>query len=1013
MTALHLVREDHNSSGASSSRSNTDAPRRSLLNSGATPTRELKPVATPDQLSVEDADVLFRALARWRPDDSGQSAVLAEERDRAEATQDFLNFFNIGDPATYDPTRRWGKSIGRDRLRIPLGRTPGGIYYHDFKQEPEGGHGPHGSMVAFTGGGKSDGLVSTVLATCIEHSPDEVQFILGDFKGAATFAPIETLPHVHGVVSNLEESADLLNRFVDSVMGELNYRQEILKAHDIQNALQWNIKRKRDFARDGGSVLEPMPALFTVIDEFGEATTLRPDLVDLFVSYNRLGRSLWCHALYASQHADSGRLEKIEANLGYRMAGKVTNVMRSREALGHGVPGSERAFTDLKNSPPGTFLVAIDGELEPPFRFWYTSSDYIPPSQRPNDTPDELVEQEIKPHRFTAEVAALPAVDAEHKNASDGESADSEQDDTHLDDDDVDRPMVSKVLSDQIARVRPKKFHRPLWRPPLKDTPELGIDELLAEHMGEQWEPSDTLHGNLVVPVARVDEAFRAAQYPQLLDLAGAGGNVGIVGAPQTGKSTSVLSLITALAMTHSPEQVQIYGIDLGGGLLPAISGLPHVGMVTTSDPNRMRRIMETVTRVYNTRSRAFEAATQGTDDSFTIRDYRARKLGIDKRPYPDDGFGDVFLVVDGLTALKQRHEALHGEIVQLVQSGLSYGIHLIYTNDKWSTVNHEINSKTDSRIELRLVDRSESRMTPHGALRPADYTVPDQPGRGLRTGGLHTLAPIPNPVGTQLSDHVATIRNQWASHKVAFVPRMLPDRVLYTELDHEPGKVTIGTGEQNPTVTLDFAASNHLIVVGDGQSGKSTALVSIAQAVREAFPDAGIFVADNHRDMAAVQGATGYFTEHPEIRTLFQQIAIGSKKQKAAIPSDAQSRARTAFQGKRTFLFIDDLHMLSGGSPTENPLAPLLEFIPGARDIGLHLIVAHTSASWTRYNTNPTMTALERGHSGVIILDGDRREGEIRFGHKPQRQLAPGRGLLAYRRSSEFIQIALPENLA
>lgn len=1011
MTALHLVREDYNEPSANGTHTNTDAPKRSLLNSGATPTRELKPVATPDQLSVEEADILFRSLARWRPDDSGQSAVLAEERDKAEATQDFLNFFNIGDPATYDPTRRWGKSVGRDRLRIPLGRTPGGIYYHDFKQEPEGGHGPHGSMVAFTGGGKSDGLVTTVLVTGIEHSPDDVQFILGDFKGAATFSPVESLPHVHGVVSNLEDSADLLNRFVDAVMGELNYRQEILKEYGLQNALQWNIKRNRDIARTGESELEPMPALFCIIDEFGEATTLRPDLVDLFVSYNRLGRSLWCHALYASQHADSGRLEKIEANLGYRMAGKVTNVMRSREALGHGVPGSERAFTDLKNSPPGTFLVAIDGELEAPFRFWYTSSEYVPPSQRHNETPDELVEQEIKPHRFTAEVAPLPAADAERKNTEDTEQTDSEQTDDHLDDDE-DRPMTCKVLSDQIARARPKRFHRPLWRPPLKDTPQLGIDELLTEQTGQQWAPTDTLNGNLVVPVARVDEPYRAAQYPQLLDLAAAGGNVGIVGAPQTGKSTSVLSLITALAMTHSPEQVQIYAIDLGGGLLPAISGLPHVGMVTTSDPNRMRRIMETVTRLYNTRSRAFEAATQGTDESFTIRDYRARRLGTDKRPYPDDGFGDVFLVVDGLTALKQRHEALHAQIVQLVQSGLSYGIHLIYTNDKWSTVNHEINSKTDSRIELRLLDRSESRMTPHGALRPADYTVPDQPGRGLRAGGLHTLAPIPHPVGTALSDHVATIRDQWSSHKDAFVPRMLPERVLYTQLDHEPGKVTIGTGEQNHTVTLDFEASNHLIVAGDGQSGKTTALISIAQAVREAFPDAGIFVADNQRDMAAVQGTSGYFTEHPDIRTLFHQIAIGSSKQKAAITGDAQSRARTRYEGRRTFLFIDDLDRYSAGGTVDNPLAPLLELIPSARDIGLHLIVSHTTVAWQRYNTNPVMSALDRGHSGVIILDGDRREGEIRYGHKAERQLAPGRGLLAYRRHSEYIQIALPENL-
>ena len=700
-------------------------PQRSLLNSGGTASRELWFAARPDQLSLTQAESIYRNLARYRPDDGGAVDLLATAREKADATEDFLAYFNIGDPATYDPTRRWGKASGRDRLRIPLGRTLGGVYIHDFKQGPEGGCGPHGSMVAFTGGGKSEALRSLVVAFGVEHSPDEVQFILGDFKGAATFTPVEGLPHVHGVVSNLEDSADLLNRFVDAVMGELTYRQELLKTHGFDGAREWNMKRNKDITRTGTSELEPMPALFVIIDEFGEATTLRPDLIDLFVSFNRVGRSLWMHALYASQHADSGRLEKVEANLGYRMAGKVTSGQRSREALGHGVAGAEKAFTDLKNAPPGSFFAAVDGELVPRFRFWYTSSPYVPADPNASTQHTEPTEEPVEPHRFTVAVAALPAVEVPNRN-DDDETAD--QPAAENEPDHADQPAVCKVLCDQIGRARPKNFHRQLWLPPLKDTPAVGIDELLQDHTGHPWQPDDTLDGGLIVPIARVDEAYRAAQYPQLVDLAGAGGHVGIVGAPQSGKFTTVQSLAMGLAMTHSPQRVQIYGIDLGGGLLPALSGLPHVGLLTTSDTNRMRRIMETVSTVLDTRRRSFEEANSGDNDSFTIRDYRARKFGDAEGNYPDDGFGDVFLIIDGLTALKTRHEDLHAKVVSMIQEGLSYGVHLIYTNDKWTTVNHEINSKTDSRLELRLLDRAESKMTPHGAARPT--TTPCRPSQ-------------------------------------------------------------------------------------------------------------------------------------------------------------------------------------------------------------------------------------------------------------------------------------------
>ena len=187
-----------------------------------------------------------------------------------------------------------------------------------------------------------------------------------------------------------------------------------------------------------------------------------------------------------------------------------------------------------------------------------------------------------------------------------------------------------------------------VWLPPLDEPPSL--DELLPplavdERVGlqAQW-PG---RGRLAAPVGVVDRPFEQRRDPLLVELDGAGGNVVVVGGPQSGKSTLLRSMLCALALTHTPWEVQFFCLDFGGGALRGLDGLPHLsGVAGRRDTEAVRRTVAEVAALIDERETRF--ATLGVD---SIATYRRRRAAGE---VTDDPFGDVFLVVDGWGTFRQ-----------------------------------------------------------------------------------------------------------------------------------------------------------------------------------------------------------------------------------------------------------------------------------------------------------------------------------------------------------------------
>ena len=290
------------------------------------------------------------------------------------------------------------------------------------------------------------------------------------------------------------------------------------------------------------------------------------------------------------------------------------------------------------------------------------------------------------------------------------------------------RPQRPRHRVDRLNAAGPPAHQ--IWLPPL-GAPEpldrvIGALALSDERGLTTVDPRGW--GRLRAPVAIVDRPFTQRRDALVVDLTGSAGHVAIVGGPQSGKSTLLRTLISALALTHTPREVTFYGLDFGGGALVALQELPHVGAVVgRHDADAVRRTVGEVAAVLAQREREHGAAAAA--------ELRRQPRGL-------GAHGDLFLIVDGWGTLRSDYDDLEPLITDIAARGLSYGVHVVVTATRWADLRPALRDLLSTRLELRLGDPSESVVT-----RKAAASVPERtPGRGLVHDGAHFLTLTPSP---------------------------------------------------------------------------------------------------------------------------------------------------------------------------------------------------------------------------------------------------------------------------
>ena len=931
-------------------------------------------LAAPDQLSLTRIDTLVRLMARHCIGVGG-----ATEVDGLSADLDLPMLLNINDLESFDARTAWAARTAADRLRVPIGvAVDGSPIELDLKESAEGGMGPHGMLIGATGSGKSELLRTLVMALAFTHSSETLNFVLVDFKGGATFAGLDRLPHVSAVITNLADEAGLVDRMRDALRGELVRRQELLRAAG-------NFSSVRDYeqARVKGAPLTPLPTLCVIVDEFSELIATHADFIDLFVMIGRLGRSLGVHLLLASQRLDDGRIHQLEGHLSYRVGLRTFSAMESRSVIG--VPDAYELPSD-----PGNGYLRSDVATITRFKAAYVSGPY---RLRSSKIRQEIIQSRVLPYGITHQPLSMIPTEPEPQESVEARD---------------DGPITASVMSVMASRLidQGPPAHR-VWLPPLENSPSL--DQVLPPLLPDPDHGLRPAHSGteyfLRVPLGLIDKPFDQIRDLLALDLAGVGGHAGIAGGPQSGKSTLLLSLISGLALTHSPTEVQFYCLDFGGGALSAIAELPHVGGVTgRHDPDRVSRTVAEIFQILTDRERRF--AELNITGMTAFREMRANG------ELPEERFGDIFLVVDGWFTLRQEFETPETTVREIAGRGLNYGIHILLTATRWSEMHHTMRDKIGNRLELRLGDPVESGIDLRAAAQ-----VPKQAGRGLTDGKLHFIGALPRIDGINSAEDllsrgtrhlVGSVVDSWTGPSAPPV-RTLPAILPISGLPPAEGdlRVAIGLDEtQLKPVWHDFRTLPHLTVLGDNESGKTNLLRLVAEAVTSRYTasEAKILAVDYRREL---------FESVPEEYRLGYSVSGDTARQAAAdalaglkprLPgpniTPDQLRRRDWWKGPLLFLLIDDYELLTGA---DNPLTGLIPLLPQAADIGMHVVLSRAAAGNMRLSMDPFLRRLQELNTPDVALSCPPTEGPLIGGIRP-RLLPPGRALLCTRRGGKLI---------
>lgn len=999
--------------------------------------------AVADQMSRQDAEAFAEGMARWRLAEAYETLdVGGAERFMA---RDILAYYGIDDAADIDFEALWAPRSdinSGQRLRIPLGNRADNreLFFLDLKESSQGGHGPHGVMAGTTGSGKTEMLRTALVSLLLGHPPQNMQLMLADLKGGSGVKPFAGVPHVAHIITDLEDDQSLLDRFVDAMWGEIARRKALCDRAGADDATEYN-KMRAARAAVGQDQLPPLPVLIVIIDEFAELFKMMASsgVQDALDQICRQGRALWVHLLMASQEIDS-RAEKLLANMGYRLALKAQT---QAAATAVGVPNA----VNLRSSGDSYFLLGNPAGADvTKFRSEWLWREYRKPGIE--DLEDDGSASAgpsvtyFAPQLFSTARTPIPASDtSEHgPGAPDSAPAIAASAAEPVDGEEVGnaalmRPKVARIIIDQLRQVDFEPYR--LWQPPL-DAP-WSIETLVNRHLGREWRDGYARTPDLVFPIGVVDRPFKHDQHPLALDVAGPGANVLIVGAQGSGKTTALQDLICAAAMTHTPAQVQFYCLALSSAALTSVEGLPHVGGVAEGlDRDGVRRSVFELTALLKSRQRSF-----GEHRVMSMEVFRRRKFGDDPGEVPEDGYGDVFLVIDNYAGLASDYEVLLDPVSKLIKEGPTFGIHVVVTAAKASELRPEVRNSfgVGSRVELRLGETTDAIL-----VKPLmATTVPaDRPGRGMiaqnyeRRGadpvGLHTLMARPTTEagagdGFDSRSVVHAVRQHAVRYTAAPKVRRLPQRVTPPDLARvaagDASTATVPVWALSETEQLMYFEGQHLLITGLAKCGRTSACAAVMAELARVYapgaegqpaqPGTGraaqVWLVDPRRQLhsALDPSYVHRVASTPSmIKTRMTELAAVLAGREPDDNTPGVQLGQQSWTGPEIWLVIDDAQRLPAGF--DSPLEPIARFVESAADVGLRIIYTRAFGGFvSAMGADPVFRKLRESRAALLVMDSDPDDGFIQ-GRWKGHPMPPGRGfLMNTTESGIYVQVADP----
>jgi S-DNA-T family DNA segregation ATPase FtsK/SpoIIIE len=443
--------------------------------------------------------------------------------------------------------RRWSRHRSNPGLPAVVGVDAGGAHAIDLVTD-----GPHALIGGTTGAGKSELLQTWVMALAATHAPDRLTFVLIDYKGGSAFDRCARLPHVVGLVTDLDEQ--LGSRALRSLDAEIRRREQVLRDAGVADI----------HALRGLPSGPDLPRLVVIIDEFATLAADLPGFLDALVSVAQRGRSLGLHLVLATQRPHGAINDNIRTNTNLRIALRMLDAGDSVDVLG------TRDAAAIDRRLPGRALSTVGGEA--PVAWHAARVDSIDGGDAPPDLDGAPIV-----------VTALDAF---------GQPLDADRPETRTTARrcGTGRDRLVGLVVDAFAQSGLRPPRRP-WLPPLPDV--LGPDALAGPTGAGATAPSaDAPVGRLApLPLGLTDEPDQQRQRVWHWD-PGAG-PLTVYGMPGSGKTGAVLAVIDALARTTGVDDCHLYVVGSTSPELLATGELPQVGAVITIDErSRIDRLL-------------------------------------------------------------------------------------------------------------------------------------------------------------------------------------------------------------------------------------------------------------------------------------------------------------------------------------------------------------------------------------------------------------------------------------
>ncbi|MBV7336096.1 NACHT domain-containing protein [Chloroflexi bacterium TSY] len=738
--------------------------------------------------------------------------------------------------------------------------------------------------------GKSELLMTLIVGLALNYSPDILNFVLVDYKGGGAFKPFEKLPHCVDIVTNLNKAA--VDRMFTAINAEIRRRQRL-------NA-ETGTKDIVDYRRKGLHLTrDPYPHLFVIIDEYAEMIDDNPDYRAELESITRVGRAQGVNLLLASQRP-KGVSDQMRANIKLRICLRVEELDTSREMLRR----PDAAL--LPNGMPGRGYLQIGNENIELIQVSWTGEDQPDERDAPIVWPDrpavgELQDDEEKPAFYDAAVNLSFELNNRQMAPKPWPSF---------------LPETFSLQSTMVNAMDNSRF----WLEP-------SVTNWLNGETDGLWSGIDWRISAMRPVVGLVDDPAEARQDPLIFDLTNT--HLVIMGDSGWGKTTLLRTIMTSLAATHSPDELHMYVLDLGGRNFRSLEDLPHVGAVIyASDETyeeRLNRLLDKLNRMVDMRQQFLSEIDAGSLYAYNERN-------------PDAAWPAVLVMIDNFAELQENYEALvENTLLPLVRRSLSMGITFVATCNVPNNMPSKLYSLFGERVTFKQsnLDRYMD-IVGRGAIE-----IDDIAGRGyIRMGGAPLFFHVAQPVGLYTEDddrdtlsegdevrllarHMCeycasdalSLRTQ--PDPIAILEEIVPLQKMLTESQSSLSGSTLSQGRRAQAVLgqkgdflpaiIDLKRMGpHFAVVGPPLSGKTTALYNwVLSLTSHCSPQQAVLILVDMQARFVDYGGHQRLDELPHVLASVTEI-----EQLEALMERVQNECEAMNQGiteRELFVIIDN----------------------------------------------------------------------------------------------------------